>query len=329
MSNPSQKHYDKELKEIAFDMGILLVEDDAILQSQMKIFLSKFFGYVESANNGEEALKKYEQKKYDLVVTDLTMPKMDGLELVKHIKQIAEDQKIIVISAHSESQRLIELINLGVDGFLLKPINVPQMIQRLHTLAHAIYDQKMLKYFSKMLEETNQELKQSNIALENALHEISYCKVHKTHHTRETYISHEQSKKAASDFYTKYALQLEELNENLENLEYSFNLLILNSDTDVSQYFISQLLNILADYALSIKPLEEFVEIYEALIELQEFLSTNDVFTNKTSSISLITTLFDELEYWRKSLFEYRNLNDISKMHTTIVQTIATLTQKE
>lgn len=163
---------DRTLKEIAFDMNILLVEDDLILQEQLKIFLTRFFGRVDTADHGKEALDKYEKKQYDLIITDLTMPFMDGIALAEQIKLRNESQQIIVLSAHSENDKLIKLINIGVDGFLLKPIDVKLVIKQLSKTCQALYDHKMLEYFNLILEEITQELKDSNIELENVLNDL-------------------------------------------------------------------------------------------------------------------------------------------------------------
>lgn len=127
----------KHLKEIAFDMNLLLVEDDLDLQGQMKAFLSRFFGRIDTANNDQEALIQYKERHYDLILMDLTMPIMGGTELLKKIHEINNAQRILVLSAHSESENLIELINIGIDSFLIKPVDMERVIQQLNKTCQA------------------------------------------------------------------------------------------------------------------------------------------------------------------------------------------------
>jgi YesN/AraC family two-component response regulator len=325
--NNSIETFDKRLKEIAFDMNVLLVEDDTILQSQIKLFLARFFGRVDTADNGEEAFKKYEQKSYDVVVTDLTMPYLDGLELSKRIKNRNATQKIIIMSAHSESEKLIALINLGVDGFLLKPINVQHMMQQLGNVCHALYDQKMLQYFRAILEETNKELKESNTALEKALNEISYCKVHR-HHTAINTFNDILPEADAKNFYAHYnSFDLDQSNKTLEDLEYAFNLLLLNIEHNIAQETLSELLRIVTNYITIMQSFNEFQILTRTMQNLQDYLRSLHTLQNFSHLLPLLTTLFDDLENWRKGLFEYKNVTDIYFMNSSIIEKINTITQ--
>jgi len=68
----------------------------------MTIFLNKIFTKLDAVENGEEGLKKYTQNHYDIVITDIQMPKMDGLEMISRIKELHEKQEIIVVSAYND-----------------------------------------------------------------------------------------------------------------------------------------------------------------------------------------------------------------------------------
>ena len=320
--NNTIKNLDKALKEIAYDMSVLLVEDDILLQEQMKLMLARFFASVDTASNGEDALEKYKHKKYDLIVSDITMPRMNGIVLSEKIKELNETQKIIVISAHSESDKLIELINIGVDGFLLKPIDIVQMMTQLSKNCYAIYDQRMLKYFSEMIEETNQELRKSNIALENALNEIMYCKSHGEHRLPKASKEGAATKISKNDFYVLHHFEIDNMNKALENLEYSFSLLLLNTEKQVKVEMLHTLTDIMHQYALFIENFDEFENIQNAMHTLEIYLFSRKEPLELSSFLPHITNLFDDLENWRKGLFEYKNMDDIYSMDTRIIQRI-------
>jgi len=318
IENTSSDNFSKKLKEIAFEMNVLLVEDDTILQEQIKLFLARFFASVETACDGEDALQKYRPKKYDLILSDLTMPRMNGILLTQQIKEMDESQKIIIISAHSESEKLIELMNIGVDGFLLKPLNVPHMITQLSKVCLDAYNQKMLHYLSLMLEETNQELRETNIELEGALNEIAYCKTHKEHHINGHSTQVSAKKNNPNEFYIVYDFEIDKANESLENLEYLFNLLLLHVDQNTKL----QLVHIVHEYGVVLEVFKDFSSIKNAMQELEAHFKTIDDLSTLHSLWPTITTLFDDLENWRKGLLEYKNVDDIDFMCTDIVQKI-------
>lgn len=128
----------KEIKEISSSLNILYAEDDRDIAKTIINYLSKLFKEVVYAENGEEALNLYKQGDYDIVITDINMPKMTGLDLIKEIKEININQNVIIISAHSDSSNFISSIKLGVDGYIIKPINYDDMNQLLYKLSTKI-----------------------------------------------------------------------------------------------------------------------------------------------------------------------------------------------
>lgn len=114
---------------------LLLVDDDtAILDSQARI-MKRHFGKVLTAEDGREALDVYLKDKPDAVLTDIKMPFMNGLELAKEIKHDNRDVIIVILSAFSEQEMLFEAINIGVDGYFVKPVKsfvlIAQKIKQL------------------------------------------------------------------------------------------------------------------------------------------------------------------------------------------------------
>jgi len=116
----------KELASKTKQFRVLYVEDEEIVRNQMIMILSMLFKEVDSASDGEEGLEKYKTNpnKYDLIITDITMPKMNGLELSQKAKEINLSQKIVVISAHREDEFLSKIKEIGIDGVIFKPIEL-------------------------------------------------------------------------------------------------------------------------------------------------------------------------------------------------------------
>lgn len=154
-----------ELKKISSDMSVLIVEDEADVQRYLVKILSRFFESVDSADDGFEAMQKYKEQKYDIVITDIKMPRMDGLELISEIRKIDVNQPIIVSSAHNESDILVELLNDGVSGFILKPIMMPKVVQSLLRVCTILHEKKLLIHYVKEMERLESEL----AAMQNCL----------------------------------------------------------------------------------------------------------------------------------------------------------------
>ena len=91
------------LIEISKNLTVLYVEDDESIALRVVEYLNKFFKVVTWAKDGEEGFSKFMDEKYDIVLTDIYMPKMNGLSMLKEIKKLSPEQNCIVISAYSES----------------------------------------------------------------------------------------------------------------------------------------------------------------------------------------------------------------------------------
>jgi len=95
---------------------------------------------------------------YDILITDINMPLMNGVDLIKEIHKINIDQSVIVISAYNDSSRLIELINIGITHFIMKPLFPTQLMNVLYQSSKLVSSQKQLLTYRKELENLNKNL---------------------------------------------------------------------------------------------------------------------------------------------------------------------------
>ena len=94
------------------EITVLYAEDEIKLQDTVKRYLNRYFKKVDTASNGQDAYEKYmHEGPYDLIITDIKMPKMTGMELIEKIKEKNKNQEIIVISAFSEQENLMNAIS--------------------------------------------------------------------------------------------------------------------------------------------------------------------------------------------------------------------------
>lgn len=110
-------------RELLKQITLLYVEDDNDIRSALSHGLERKVKKLYTAVNGEDGYKQYLQHRPDIIVTDIKMPKMSGLEMSKLIRMTDKNIPIIVTSAHSESVNFLEAIEMGVTNYLLKPID--------------------------------------------------------------------------------------------------------------------------------------------------------------------------------------------------------------
>jgi len=130
------------MHEYAKKVTILYVEDEQSVQEGYSRALERISRQLYTADNGREGLEMFEKYHPDIVVSDIKMPQMNGLDMVRAIKQIAPDIKVIFTTAHSESVYLLEAIELQVDGYLLKPVQKKSLRTLIEKLAKNITIEK-------------------------------------------------------------------------------------------------------------------------------------------------------------------------------------------
>lgn len=143
----------RNLTSISEGMSILYVEDETLIRENTALLLETIFSDVKIAANGQEGFDLYRTQRFDIVITDILMPEMNGVVLVKKIKELNPAQPIIITSACEESGYLLDLINLGVAQFLLKPIQTEHIIKIIHEVATHIYNQRKVNEFTAHLEQ--------------------------------------------------------------------------------------------------------------------------------------------------------------------------------
>jgi DNA-binding response OmpR family regulator len=138
----------RTLYEKTKTLSVLLVEDFEPLRREMVEVLEDLFKAVLVASDGKEALALYQNAfennpiSIDLVISDIQMPNMDGVVLTQKIRELNPEQAIIILSAHTDSKYLIELINMGISKFLTKPIQEDELFDILYKESNKIHTDK-------------------------------------------------------------------------------------------------------------------------------------------------------------------------------------------
>ncbi len=115
------------LLETSKNIRVLYVEDDLDVAETTINLLKNFVSYIKHSENGTEALKIFRDEHFDLIITDINMPKMNGIELIHELKKIDIHIPTLVISAYGgDKENMFNAIHEGIDGFILKPIELKQ-----------------------------------------------------------------------------------------------------------------------------------------------------------------------------------------------------------
>lgn len=161
----------KLIREYSKDLHVLYVEDDKELSNSTREVLENYYKSVDIAYNGQVGLDMFMRYfdangyPYDLVITDINMPQMNGIDLSRKILMHTPQQSIIIISAHDDSPYLLEAIDMGISGFVTKPINQQRLSQTLYKTSMAISDHKYVESHFDMLEKLNLQLEYQNSEL--------------------------------------------------------------------------------------------------------------------------------------------------------------------
>jgi signal transduction histidine kinase len=180
----------KEFLERGKTLKVLYVEDSEIVRESTCDILDQYFDTFDIAINGEDGFQKYKQfydehdRFYDIVITDINMPKMNGIEMIELILDMNRESNIIVMSAHNESDYLLQLINLGISNFVLKPVDTTQFQTIISRTIESVINQKQLKYYHKKMNELNLNLRKSKEMAENASMQKSQFLANMSHEIR-------------------------------------------------------------------------------------------------------------------------------------------------
>ena len=126
------------------DLTLLLVEDYEPLRKDMAEMLEDLFKEVVVASNGAEGLGLYNEyqvehdRTFDIVISDIVMPVMNGVDLCEILRKQNEEQQIIILSAHTDSEYLLRLINLGIAQFINKPVQHERLLDTLAYVCNKI-----------------------------------------------------------------------------------------------------------------------------------------------------------------------------------------------
>jgi diguanylate cyclase (GGDEF)-like protein len=201
------KEYLDALMQSTKRLKVLYIEDDKSARDSTLKFLETLFLKIDTAQDGEEGYHKYKNTKYDIILTDINMPKLNGIELIEKIRVNDASIPILILSAHDDREYFVQSIKHGVDGYILKPIEMEQFFVIISKVVKRIDLEKSLLEYQNDLE----------VKVEEKIRELRHLYYH------ESYTDLPNAKKLQADILEKdfsYILLLDISNFSTINKEY-------------------------------------------------------------------------------------------------------------
>ncbi len=133
---------DDKILNILSDKRVLYAEDERGVAKNIIEILEIYFGSVKYVEDGKDALKEFDESGYDVLIFDIFMPNLDGIDAIKAIRKRDKKIPIIIISAHTEQEYLWRAIELKITKYLAKPCGADEIISALKSVSEELSDHK-------------------------------------------------------------------------------------------------------------------------------------------------------------------------------------------
>jgi DNA-binding response OmpR family regulator len=156
--------------------SILLIEDEANLRHNLTVLLEDEGYAVSCAEDGAEGIRKLQEESFDLVITDVVMPEVDGFQVMEYLKDHVPDAVVVAITAYVSTESAIEALRRGAYDYLAKPFDVDLMQIVIKRALEKARMQKAFRHYmgelERQVEERTRTLAEANIHLEQSMEEL-------------------------------------------------------------------------------------------------------------------------------------------------------------
>ncbi len=128
-----------------YDLTLLYVEDETVIRENFSQIFKLYFTNVITTDNGKSAIELYNKHHIDIAILDISIPELDGLEVAKYIREKDQDIQIIMMSAHSDKDRLLQAINLQLSSYIIKPVKLDELDSTLKKVISKINKNSILE----------------------------------------------------------------------------------------------------------------------------------------------------------------------------------------
>lgn len=285
---------DTHFRILSKSKKILLIEDNITIRNMLVDSLKGYF-FIKVADNGKEGLDLFFKESFDIVITDMMMPVMNGFQVCQEIRKINLEQPIVVISAYDDFDNLVKLVDLGIQSFILKPFTCGGLYEKLTIVLKGIYykkvaeRQKFRNYAKAKKQKTNQEYTPT-------IYPPTYSKQPSTKKEEWGLYMHEEE---------DIIFLCNELENNVN--EMVFEKITYNNVSNLIDLFrkLASLLSLVDNFASVSKAFLVIASIYEKNISKINDPSRQDAF-------KLIEFIWNDVEKYMYDMFIYKNINNMN-----------------
>jgi PAS domain S-box-containing protein len=154
-------------KKLLKRLKALYVEDDKHIRTELSALLSNFFGKVYTADDGAKGLETYlkNQDDIDVIISDINMPKLTGIEMLQKIREVDSKVPVLFATAYSDNEFLSEAIKLKVHDYIIKPIDIRNLLAVMNELANILYQDFLIEQQNSELEKYKDIINTNNIVI--------------------------------------------------------------------------------------------------------------------------------------------------------------------
>lgn len=139
-------------------LNVLYVEDDEMIRSNLVPCFENIFNSTEVAFNGQMGLEKYKEsldknKPFDLIITDVNMPYLNGIDMMREIKLLNPEVPCVITTAFTDSRSLLESLNIGINNFAIKPFKMIRLLDEIEKAYTPVYYKSLLDIKNEKIEE--------------------------------------------------------------------------------------------------------------------------------------------------------------------------------
>lgn len=311
------------LMKLAKGKKVLLVEDDEQILDIFKQALEAYFSLVKTAVDGKEAWEIFRKEHFDLIVSDIQMPNTNGIMLSKGIKAHTPEQNILITSAYTDEKYLLELIDIGIDGFLKKPISTSNLKTTIIKILKKIQARKELErvkfnsYVSQISKTKEVENKKSPTQVKIEEEISSNAKVSVKEFMEKIKVEDPES------FYF-FDNQKEIIMDTLYDMNDNFDLFIYKDFKEENYYH--DLIDNIHKLHDTLKHFDRVEEVTSEVIRLADVLSNINLdeisFEVKEEAFSILEFLINDMKQYILDMFIEESVQDVNYFHDSFRENI-------
>jgi len=248
------------------NLKLLYIEDNAQARKSTQILLEEYFNSILIAIDGEDGFTKFQNNNIDLIITDINMPKLNGLEMIQKIRAINKEVPILIISAYTDTQYFTESIKYGVQGYILKPLNIRQLEEVITITKEKIDQDYQKKNHARLLQQYQTITDNSTIVSKTDLNGIityvndEFCKI--SGYKREELIGQSHNIVRSPDEST---VLFEKLWKEIKDKKETWHGVIKNQSKNGDIYYVKTTIKPILDYNGDI---EEFIALRTLITDI-------------------------------------------------------------